>query len=352
MQLDLYDEAARQLQLCNACRYCEGYCAVWEALDRRNEVGRNDVLYFSSLCHDCGQCFTVCPFTEPHEYDLNIPKALGSVRLDSYSANIRPGFMTKLIEFSSIATSIVIALSMTAMFLFVLFNKGTLTGNFTFAEVISPFEYRLVTVSIYAYVLILWGIEGHRYWSQINNGIRLKAGLGAIFGGLADAFGHENFKGGGAGCTYPDSRNRKFRLIFHPMVFFGFLVALVSISFYPSFGLPFRVVYLLGSGMMFAGASGLLYGKIISGSAGYNSGMRKIDLPFTLLLNLGGLTGVLLVLFYGFGFDWSIFLVHDAFIFTLFLLAPFGKFIHPIFRILALIKNRMERSIDNNSLPR
>lgn len=350
MQPDIYAEASRQLQLCNACRYCEGYCAVWESLDRRNEIGRNDILYFSSLCHDCGQCYTVCPFTEPHEYALNIPKALGSVRLDSYSVNIWPGFLKGLIKFPSLFTSIILALSMTSTFLFVLITKGTLTGSLTFSQVISPFDYRLATLSIYSFVLVLWAIEGHRYWSQINIGTKQKTGLSAIFGGLSDAFGHENFKGGGAGCTYPDSRRKSFRLIFHPMVLFGFLIALVSISFYPAFGLPFRILYLLGSAMMFFGSAGLMYGRTLSDRTRETPGMIRIDFPFTLLLNLGGLTGIVLVVFYGSGFDWSVFLIHDALIFTLFLLAPFGKFIHPLFRILALVKNRAERNIDDGPL--
>ena len=28
-------EVARQLQICNACRYCEGFCAVFPAMTRR-----------------------------------------------------------------------------------------------------------------------------------------------------------------------------------------------------------------------------------------------------------------------------------------------------------------------------
>jgi len=32
---DLLKEADRQLTICNACRYCEGYCAVWPAMELR-----------------------------------------------------------------------------------------------------------------------------------------------------------------------------------------------------------------------------------------------------------------------------------------------------------------------------
>ena len=34
MQTDLLREAERQAEICNACRYCEGYCSVFPALHR------------------------------------------------------------------------------------------------------------------------------------------------------------------------------------------------------------------------------------------------------------------------------------------------------------------------------
>ena len=35
-------EVARQLQICNGCRYCEGFCAVFPAMTRRLEFGNAD----------------------------------------------------------------------------------------------------------------------------------------------------------------------------------------------------------------------------------------------------------------------------------------------------------------------
>jgi citrate/tricarballylate utilization protein len=32
----LFHEAQRQFDICNACRYCEGLCAVFPALERRS----------------------------------------------------------------------------------------------------------------------------------------------------------------------------------------------------------------------------------------------------------------------------------------------------------------------------
>ena len=36
--LSLLEEAERQLTICNACRYCEGYCAVFPAMEMRRDV--------------------------------------------------------------------------------------------------------------------------------------------------------------------------------------------------------------------------------------------------------------------------------------------------------------------------
>ena len=33
-------EVARQMQICNACRYCETFCAVFPAMTRRLETPR------------------------------------------------------------------------------------------------------------------------------------------------------------------------------------------------------------------------------------------------------------------------------------------------------------------------
>ena len=43
-------EVARQMQICNACRYCEGSCAVFPAMTRRLEFGKADVHYLANLC--------------------------------------------------------------------------------------------------------------------------------------------------------------------------------------------------------------------------------------------------------------------------------------------------------------
>ncbi len=69
-------EVSRVMQICNACRYCEGFCAVFPAMTRRLEFGRADVHFLANLCHNCGACLHACQYAPPHEFAVNVPKAM------------------------------------------------------------------------------------------------------------------------------------------------------------------------------------------------------------------------------------------------------------------------------------
>ncbi|MCV6038656.1 tricarballylate utilization protein TcuB, partial [Escherichia coli] len=47
-------EVERVMHVCNACRYCEGFCAVFPAMTQRLEFGKADINYLANLCHNCG----------------------------------------------------------------------------------------------------------------------------------------------------------------------------------------------------------------------------------------------------------------------------------------------------------
>ncbi len=54
-------EAERVMTICNACRYCEGHCAVFPAMELRLAFAAADLNYLANLCHDCGACFHALP---------------------------------------------------------------------------------------------------------------------------------------------------------------------------------------------------------------------------------------------------------------------------------------------------
>src|SRR5207344_1364871 len=83
-------EVARQLQICNACRYCEGFCAVFPAMTRRLEFAKADIHYLANLCHGCGACLHACQYAPPHEFAVSVPRAMARVRARTYEAYAWP----------------------------------------------------------------------------------------------------------------------------------------------------------------------------------------------------------------------------------------------------------------------
>ena len=83
-------EVERVMQVCNACRYCEGFCAVFPAMTQRLAFGKADINYLANLCHNCGACLHACQYAPPHEFAINVPKAMAEVRLETYQHYARP----------------------------------------------------------------------------------------------------------------------------------------------------------------------------------------------------------------------------------------------------------------------
>jgi citrate/tricarballylate utilization protein len=76
-------EAIRVMTVCNACRYCEGHCAVFPAMERQTEFTQNNIEFLSNLCHQCGACYQHCQYADPHEFDINVPAVFEQARLES-----------------------------------------------------------------------------------------------------------------------------------------------------------------------------------------------------------------------------------------------------------------------------
>src|SRR5689334_11596141 len=83
-------EADRVMTICNACRYCEGLCAVFPVMEMRRSFSGGDLNYLANLCHACGACYSDCQFSPPHEFNVNVPKAMAVVRAESYEAHAWP----------------------------------------------------------------------------------------------------------------------------------------------------------------------------------------------------------------------------------------------------------------------
>src|SRR5512138_3018274 len=81
---DLIARGEQVMAVCNACRYCEAYCPVFPAMEKRVAFTKGDLLYLANLCHNCGECLYACQYAPPHEFGINVPSLLARVRVASY----------------------------------------------------------------------------------------------------------------------------------------------------------------------------------------------------------------------------------------------------------------------------
>src|SRR6201991_1193709 len=113
----LLAEADRLMTVCNSCRYCEGLCAVFPAMEMRRAFPDGDLNYLANLCHSCGACYVDCQFSPPHEFDVNVPRVLAQVRNESYAAYAWPRALALMFVRNGLAISIVASLGGAAFIL-------------------------------------------------------------------------------------------------------------------------------------------------------------------------------------------------------------------------------------------
>src|SRR5690349_14833760 len=128
-------EVAREMQICNACRYCEGFCAVFPAMTRRLDFNKADVHYLANLCHNCSACLYACQYAPPHEFAVNLPKALSVVRGHTYSDFAWPPALGALYKRNGLTVAMATAVALALFLVMLVWSRGSLlhpplAGNF------------------------------------------------------------------------------------------------------------------------------------------------------------------------------------------------------------------------------
>jgi citrate/tricarballylate utilization protein len=120
----LIQDGARQMTICNACRYCEGYCAVFPAMEQRRTFTKADLTYLANLCFDCRDCYYACQYAPPHEFGVNIPKLMSELRAETYQEFTWPAVFSALFKRNALAVGTITAASIVIIFALVLWNPG------------------------------------------------------------------------------------------------------------------------------------------------------------------------------------------------------------------------------------
>ena len=98
------------MEICNACRYCEGFCAVFPAMELRREFSNGDLTYLANLCHNCRGCYYACQYAPPHQFGVNVPKTFAELRTESYAAYAWPRPLAALFQRNGLIVSLATAL--------------------------------------------------------------------------------------------------------------------------------------------------------------------------------------------------------------------------------------------------
>ena len=359
LELDLTRELDRQLSVCNACRYCEGFCAVFGAAQLRNAIGSGEVAYLANLCHDCRMCFDACMFTPPHEYAVNIPAAMSEARTETYAAYGKPAVFAALFRRPRLGAGIAVVGCVALIAL----GTALFSGEAALRPQLGPGAfYRIVPFAamlVAALALVLYGIasvalSARSYARDIGGGVAFFTGP-ALRAALHEALSLVYLKGGGAGC-YDEQRGSGRRRFFHMLVFWGFtadFAATISAAVlqdilhvlppYPLWSVP--VVLGTGGGIaLFAGAAGLIAVKVRSDSRPTATRTIALDYAFLALLALAAMTGLALLVFRSTAAMSTLLVLHLGAVAGLFVTMPYGKFVHFVYRFIALVKNAHERT--------
>lgn len=355
-------EADRMLQICNACRYCEGFCAVFPAMTRRIEFTPAVVNYLANLCHNCGACLHACQYAPPHEFGVNIPKVMAQIRKDTYISYAWPQSFGPLYQKNGLVVAIATSLSLAFFLVLSAYLNGSLflgqlSGNFY--AIFSHNTLALMFGAVFAYAILALAIGLTRFWKGIDAGaISTSAAAEATH----DALTLKYLGGGhGEGCNNEDDAFSLWRKRLHHFTFYGFMLCFAATSVatiyhyffnlhapYALTSLPVVLGTLGGIGLL-VGPAGLFYLNVQRNSAHGDVTQRPMDRAFIALLFLISLSGLLLLAFRDGDAMPLLLSIHLGFVMGLFLTMPYGKFAHGFYRTAALLKNAIEKRQKNSA---
>lgn len=362
--LEIEQQARRFVEICNACRYCEGYCAVFPAIELRRQFTSGDLSYLANLCHDCRGCYYSCQYAPPHEFALNLPQVFAELRLDTYERYAWPRPLAGLFRRNGIAVSILTILSI-AFFLW-LAKPAPLpavasSGPGAFYAVVPEGAMVAITGIAFLFAFFSMAMGLVNFWRDTAANPAPTPDAPSFFAALADVLTLRNLGGDGYGCNNEDESFSQSRRYFHHALFYGFLLCFAStcaaavyehllgrLSPYPFLSAPV-LLGVAGGISMLIGTAGLLRIKLSADPAPAAKALLDIDYSFLVLLFIAAATGLILLALRDTAAMSPLLAVHLGVIVSLFLILPYCKFVHGIYRAAALLRSASERPRRNSN---
>jgi len=354
---DLSAEAARMVGICNSCRYCEGYCAVFPSIERRLAFDEPTLDYLANLCHNCGACLYACQYAPPHQFAVNIPRVLAEVRSESYQRHAWPAAFGALYRRQGATFAVALAASLAFVVLLIM----AISGADALLQAPRPAQSFYGVLPHEAMVALFGAAFGFAIVALAFSARKFHASLGAgalaPLRGAASAATLRNLEGGGEGCyerSGLDHRPSGARRVFHHLTFYGFLACFASTSLatVQHYAMHWTAPYPVLSWVVFLGTVGgiglvvgpvgLLWGRSRRDPSLMDAAQAPLDRAFVANLLLVGITGLLLLAVRDTAAMPVTLAIHLGCVLAFFVTMPYGKFVHGLYRYLALSRYARE----------
>ena len=361
-------EVARQMQICNACRYCEGFCAVFPAMTRRLEFGKADIHFLANLCHNCGACLHACQYAPPHEFAVNVPQAMAQVRGQTYADYAWPPALGALYQRQGLTLSLALAAGLALFLVLGAMLQGggldALWGANLGANFYNLFPHNLLVglfAPVFLFVVFALAMGVRRFWRDVTpatSGAPLSAP--ATLEATDAVLRLKYLDGGhGDGCHNEDDAYTLKRRRAHHLTFYGFMLCFAATSlatvYHYVFGwaapydLPSvpKLLGAVGGVMLMLGTAGLSHLNRTRHALHGDAQQKPMDLGFIALLFLVSSSGLALWLARSTPALALLLCLHLGAVMALFATLPYGKFAHGVFRTASLLRHAIEKRQPN-----
>ena len=357
-------EVARQMHICNACRYCEGFCAVFPAMTRRLEFGKADVHFLANLCHNCSACLQACQYAPPHQFAVSVPQAMAAVRVQTYEDYAWPPAFGALYQRSGLTLAVALAAGLAIFLLMAAALKGSLWPSGMNGNFYNLFPHNLLVsmfAPVFLFVVLALGMGVSRWWRDVSpatSGAPLS--VPAATEAVQNALSLKYLGGGhGEGCHNEDDEYTLSRRRFHHFTFYGFMLCFAATSvgtiyhYFFSWVAPYefpsvpKVLGAVGGVSLIVGTAGLWRLNRRRNPLHGDVRQKPMDLGFIALLFLTSLTGFASWLSRGTPALTVMLCLHMGAVMALFVTLPYGKFAHAVFRVAALLRYAIEKRRPN-----
>lgn len=354
-------DARRAMEVCNACRYCEGYCAVFPAMELHREFANGTLNYLANLCHSCQGCFSACQYAPPHEFGINVPKSFAELRNESYAQYAWPQPLGAAFRRNGLMMALSTAVGITGalLLLFLLRDIGIAFGIHPvvpgqgFYRVVPEAIMITIATATFLFSLLAMGMGFLNFWRDAGVG-KSGVSLRSILVSFRDAATLRYLGGSNHGCDESDQSSSARRRYLHHAMAYGFLLCFAATSVgafydnilgcrapYPFLSLPVLLGTIGGIGLT-VGTAGLLWEKLAGDQEPRARDLLGADAGLLILLFLIAVSGLMLLGLRGTSALGVALTIHLGVVLAFFVTMPYSKFVHSLYRTGALIRHAVE----------